>query len=271
MSICLANLRAYPGSGWAVLSVILARPLVLLRLLIAVFICGLPDSAFAGAFSVDPTRIELSKSIPSAVMQVVNSSDKNTTVQLHIMHWSQVDGEDSLKPTRDLVATPQIFNLKAGATQIIRVGLLRKIDEPAEAAYRMIIEEIPPPPSPEFVGFQVALKISIPIFFTSESISKSKQKIQINLSRPKGEATQVIQLDMQNSGLSHVQFLGMQLFADDDSANLLANYENNVYVLAGKKKILLIKSTKHLGGTGVLIKAKTNSGIMEFHAKPGLP
>ncbi len=85
------------------------------------------------------------------------------------MAWAQKDGKDQLTPTRELIATPPIFNLKAGTTQLIRIGMLRKVDLEKELIYRLILEEIPPPPAPDFKGLQVALRIGLPVFIKPDT------------------------------------------------------------------------------------------------------
>jgi CBS domain containing-hemolysin-like protein len=42
--------------------------------------------------------------------------------------------------------------------------MVSKPDPVNEIAYRLVLDEIPPPPEPGFKGLQVALKINFPIF-----------------------------------------------------------------------------------------------------------
>ena len=270
MMMCSANLKFFPQLGWAAFFRASFSMQVLCTVCFCIIASCIPVVSLAGTFSVNPTRIELSKGIPSAVMHVTNSGEKDTTVQLHMLQWSQIDGEDQLKASRDLIATPQIFNLPAGSRQIIRIGMLKKSDGSVEAAYRMILEEIPPPPPPGFLGLQVALKISIPIFIKPELISKAENNFEINLNRSNEEEGN-INLSMLNKGSSHVQLLGVKIFADDGKENLVASYEKNLYLLAGQKKILKINAGKKIDSKGFLIKANMNGGVVEFHAKSGVP
>jgi len=136
------------------------------------------NASLAGTLNVSPIKINLSKNSSSAIIQVSNAGNSDTTIQLQAMRWLQ-DGEgDSLQPTREIIATPQIFAIKAGATQLIRVGMVTRPDPVNETAYRLVLDEIPSPPEPGFKGLQVALKISLPIFV--QPLSKSLPELDLS-------------------------------------------------------------------------------------------
>jgi fimbrial chaperone protein len=85
--------------------------------------------ALAGTFNVSPVKINLSKNSSTAIITVSNAGNSDTTIQLQTMRWVQ-DGEgDKLQPTREIIAKPQIFSIKAGATQLIRVGIVARPDQ----------------------------------------------------------------------------------------------------------------------------------------------
>ena len=271
MKRCPVNLQACWRFGWADAEAMYRTGSFLLAVCFLLLALVTPDVSHAGVFSVNPTRLELSRDVPSAVMQVVNAGAEDTTIQLHILQWTQIDGEDQFKASRHLISTPQIFNLRAGGTQIIRIGLPGKPDSSTESAYRLILEEIPSPPAPGFTGLQVALKVSIPVFVTNEVIAKSRQDLAIQLDGQGTESPEKIRVNMHNKGLKHIQLRGMQIFSNDEKQEMLANYDKNTYLLAGQKRLLTISLKEKLVSEGVLIKANTRDGIVEFHAKPGLP
>jgi P pilus assembly chaperone PapD len=148
-----ASTKASSHSGWVVIFLFVFCLLTL----------GC-NASVAGTFNISPLKITLSKNSSIAVIQLKNVGDSATTIQLQTMRRMQ-DGEgDKLQLTREIIATPQIFSIKAGATQLIRVGMVSKPDPVNEIAYRLVLDEIPPPPEPGFKGLQVALKINFPIF-----------------------------------------------------------------------------------------------------------
>jgi len=107
------SIQASPHAGWV--------DIFLLVFCLLTFGC---NESVAGTFNISPLKITLSSNSSVAVIQLKNVGDSATTIQLQTMRWMQ-DGEgDKLQPTREIIATPQIFSIKAGATQLIRVGTL---------------------------------------------------------------------------------------------------------------------------------------------------
>jgi fimbrial chaperone protein len=118
------------------------RSIVQVLTILALLSCVIAP-AFAGAFSVSPVRLILTGDQPVVAMTVQNSEQGSTVVQLELVEWSQKDGKDLYTPTKDLLATPPIFTLPANGKQIIRIGLRKPQNSAKEAAYRIILHEIP--------------------------------------------------------------------------------------------------------------------------------
>src|ERR1700687_3963228 len=87
-----------------------------------------PFSVMAGSLSVTPIRVELSSAQRSVALTVRNEGDQPTVVQAQLVAWSQVDNEDRLEPTIDLLASPPIFTVAPGASHIVRIALRRAPD-----------------------------------------------------------------------------------------------------------------------------------------------
>jgi len=99
----------------------------------------------------------------------VRNDERETVVQAEVMLWEQVDGEDRLTPTRDLLVSPAVFTLPAKGSQLVRVALRNPpADTRRELSYRLILQEVPQKANPEFTGLQVALRLSIPVFVANE-------------------------------------------------------------------------------------------------------
>ena len=131
-----------------------------MTMLIVIAVYGI--DARAGSFSVNPVRVELSAQRMSAVVEVENTSSGEVTVEARTFSWSQHSGKDQLSPTREIIVTPQVFRLKSGAKQLLRLGLLRKPDPLTELPYRLLIEEIPPPPSAEVKVYGLRSELVFP-------------------------------------------------------------------------------------------------------------
>ncbi len=231
---------------------------------------GWSPVVYAGSFNIKPVRIYLSEKATTEILQVTNSGTADVTIQLQPMLWTQHEGEDQLKATRDLIATPQIFHLKAGASQIIRVGLVKKPVLKTEATYRLILDEIPPPPEPGFQGLKLALRLSLPVFVKPDG--PSTPSFDIRLADQSATAPDAIHLLLNNSGPAHVQLLNMKIHSADRQDEVIGALEKSLYLLAGQTRQLAIKRKSDLPlPPSILIRAETATGKVEFHAKPGAP
>lgn len=135
-----------------------------LAFLLFLHVLALSGKAHAGSFSVNPVRVELSGQTKVAALSVHNTGEAPASIQLQLLQWIQQGGEELYSPTTELLATPPIFTLLPGESQVIRIGLRRPPDLDTELAYRLILQEIPPPSPDNFQGLRVALRLSLPVF-----------------------------------------------------------------------------------------------------------
>lgn len=250
----------------AVMPVILKHACRMLFASLLLCASALPGHSVAGSFSVNPVRIELSGTAPNAVIHVENTGNAPVTVQLSTMLWSQADGKDQLRPTRELLSTPQIFNLKAGAVQLVRIGALRKPDAGRELSYRLLLEEIPPPPPPDFKGLQVALRVSIPVFLKPPVETREKLEVALRL-KPDNQLT----LTLANAGNGSAHWSGFTLHDEAAPERVLAAHPGAVYMLPGQQRDVSLQAAGVEAGRKILVRASTRSGSVEFHATPVAP
>jgi fimbrial chaperone protein len=120
--------------------------------------------ASAGGVSVSPTRVELSADQRIAALTLTNDSSRPYTLQMEASRWFQANGRDDHEPTDELLATPPIFTLEPGESQVVRVGLRRSPDANQELSYRLFAQEIPEPTPEGFSGLHLVLRLSMPVF-----------------------------------------------------------------------------------------------------------
>jgi len=224
---------------------------------------GLPGVSHAGSFHVTPVKVTLSSQTTTYVLKVENNGTTNVTLQLKTLEWTQQDGRDQLQPTREVLVTPPLFNLKSGATQIVRLALMRKPDADRELSYRLLLEEVPSPPAADFKGVQIALRIGIPIFVTP--VLKAKQDLGFTtFQSPDGQW----HLNVANRGLAHSQITGVTLYATGTQDSPMASYSNATYVLPGQARSLVLTREQPLSATGarLAVRAQTRSGLVESYA-----
>lgn len=97
----------------------------------------------------------------ATTLTVTNRSGQSVPVQIRAFAWDQAGGADHLTPTTDLMVSPPIVEIGPGVPQVIRL-VLRHPAVQAEQAFRIIVDQIPPPGAPGTV--RIALRLSIPVF-----------------------------------------------------------------------------------------------------------
>jgi fimbrial chaperone protein len=193
--------------------------------------------ALAGTFQVSPIRIILSGKTPIAVLKVRNESDQSSVMQLKAMSWSQSGNDDVYTPTDEVLATPPIFTVPPGGTQIIRVGIRRKADARLELAYRLFLQEVPvAKKSTQDSGVKVALRFGIPVFVTPAN-NKSPQPL-LNWRAVVG-AEKTLRIEAINQGNAHVQISSVALNAATGGPQL-AEYFGMHYILPKQARNWLV-------------------------------
>lgn len=191
-------------------------------------------AAHGGALSVAPVRLELPAPELTGALTVTNTGTESSVVQLEATDWSQRNGRDEYAPSRELLATPPIFTLAPGASQIVRVGLRRPPDPRRELAYRLFLQEIPPPPRIGSRGLRVALRIGVPVFI---SASKSRPELRVRARRASGDEWL---LTLDNVGDGHVQIGEVAVFPSGGK-DPLASQRIAAYVLPGSQRVWPMK------------------------------
>lgn len=232
------------------------------RLLGGVLLLAAIGPAVAGSIAVNPVRVNLSTTQTTAPLVVRNSGAEPSVVQLQIVSWSQQDGKDVLVPSRDLLATPPIFTVPAGGTQTVRVGLRQRTGAQTEGSYRLILQEVPPPPKPEFRGLQMALRLSVPVFIAPAAAPTTTLTWQAKTAATPNSPSN-LQIASVNAGNAHVQVLGFKLFAEGVELPLLSPAEV-VYVLPGQSREWSLRLTSAPAtGSTLRIEARTDAGDMQ--------
>lgn len=218
-----------------------------------VFVAALASHAVhAGSFSANPVRLTVPAGATSTSLLLENTGDQPVLIQAELMAWSQQDGNDVLTPSQDLVVSPPIFRIAAGASQTVRVGLLRPVATDREMTYRVYLQEVPQPRASGEEGVSVALRLGLPIFVQPRSRAAPQLAWR---AKPEREG---IMLSLTNSGNAHVQVLTCKLFREDGS--LLGEQQLAGYVLPGQTRSWLIKTSQPWRGEKLKLTAQTAGG-----------
>jgi fimbrial chaperone protein len=192
-------------------------------LLVALACGGAANGQDLQGLTVVPVSFEMGPGQMTAVLKIENHTDHETDFQVRPFAWDQPGGADRLTPTDVLVASPPLGRIAVGGQQVVRL-VLRRPAQGQEASYRILLDQVPPPPEPGVVNF--ALRLSIPVFV--EPAAREGSRVRWSIQADGG----VYYLVAVNSGGRHDAFRNMALISADGRQVAI---ETNVspYVLPG--------------------------------------
>jgi fimbrial chaperone protein len=220
----------------------------------------LPQLALAAAWDIDPVRVELSPTQQTVAITIKNDAEQATSIQIETVAWSQVGDKDVYAQTRELLVSPPIVTIAPKSEQVIRVALRREADANAELAYRINLQELPPPQEPGFTGVQVALRVGLPVFVQSKKGNAAAKQLWRVVRMPDKQ----LKVVLRNSGNAHVQVSDFSLYLPGRDQPIAGESGSN-YVLAGQTREWLLKtSLTEANADGRLrLKAFTDAGDID--------
>ncbi len=176
------------------------RPALISALLLS------PSLAVASGLQVSPISLSLQARETASGLTLSNSSNGMVHAQVRVYQWLQDEYGDQLTPSRGLLASPPMIELKPGDKQLIRI--IRAKAPPqgtgaVEEAYRILVNEIPVKSANQTTGLQFALSYSLPVFVQPTGVTETSPQLQWSTHlQPDGKA---IKLRVSNSGNGHAQ------------------------------------------------------------------
>lgn len=210
----------------------------------------------AASFDVNPVRIVLEKKKPTAAITLRNTGEHAVVVQAETLRWTQVDGQDTYTPTRDLLVNPPIFTVQPGKTQIVRLGLSRPVDPRTELAYRLYLHEVPPAAAPVFSGLRIALRIGVPVFVAPEAPVKPALRWSVRRT-----ADGKFGIEAVNAGNGHIQVINVRLALPNNGHDVLATLPAHVYLFPGQRGQWTLTPAHPWQGNRVSLSAMTDRGV----------
>ena len=96
--------------------------------------CLSSSTALASSLEISPVSVNLVAGQNAKVIEVRNRGGSSVAIQIRAYAWSQSGDTDILGPTKDIILSPPIFTIPAGAAQTIRL-LLRGKSGTGERSY----------------------------------------------------------------------------------------------------------------------------------------
>ena len=217
--------------------------------------CLVSASALAATLQVSPVRITISADGKAGVVRLHNQSDVPTLVQVEALAWNDAADLAEVPRTNEILAVPPVFEIAAGAEQLIRLALRKPLTTDTEAAYRLLITEVPRAVGDGTEGVSFALRLNLPVFVTPEG---ALPQPSWSLERDAGGAT----LTLGNEGNAHVRVQSIALFEDGGASPVFVS-EDGGYVLAGDERSWQLDLGRLKAGAALTVKAETNLGELE--------
>lgn len=223
---------------------------------------GAPGAARAGSFQVNPTRIDFSPSVKTAVVTVTNRGPGSLRFQVKTAAWQQSDdGQMETTPTGDVVVYPMLFELKAGSSRALRIGV-RQRPSARERSYRVFVEELPPVRTTRTGSrINVLTRMSIPAFVAPGRpvVNGAVEGISVSGGQ--------IALAVTNRGTVHFQLSKIRLTGKDKGgAAIFSHTAPAWYVLAGGRRNLRVPVAASVCKRLARLEATAESDVGIFRA-----
>jgi fimbrial chaperone protein len=177
--------------------------------------------------SVQPVNIFLAPGQKATSLSVTNTGKSETGIQIRTFDWNQKGDDDQLVASQIVVASPPLITIAPGSTQVVRL-ILRQAPRDQEATYRILLDQLPPPPEAGVV--RVVLRMSIPIF--AMPVARAAPRLRFHVEPVSGGGIDLVGV---NDGLSHEALRDIVL-TTGDGHQLKAAAKGSPYILAGSTR-----------------------------------
>ena len=128
----------------------------------------------AASLQVSPVSVEIPAPGVSATLKLRNEGTVALNAQVRVFRWSQVNGEEKLEPTDDVVASPPLVSLAPKSDYTVRLVRVTKQPLSKGESYRLLVDELPDSKQQRNGAVTIVLRYSIPVFFYSLDAAEAK-------------------------------------------------------------------------------------------------
>ena len=216
--------------------------------------------AAAQGLEVTPTNVLMGPGQTAAALTVVNREDREVSFQIRGFAWRQdPQGNDTLEPSANLLASPPIATIQPGGSQVVRL-ILRQPPQGQEGTYRILFDQLPPPHEGGVV--RILLRLSIPVF--AEPQTQVVPQVRWRIAREDGRWW----LIASNSGNRHLSVSNLKLFGADGQ-QLELDVSSPPHILAGATRRWRIATTAPLSPRDVVhLTATADVGTIDERITP---
>jgi len=231
------------------------RALPVLMFFVAVTTCQ------AGSIQLTPVRINLSAAAKVAILTVRNTGPEESVMQVTLNKWTMTGQQSAYKQSQELVVTPVTFRLAPGKQQIIRIGLRDNPPVDREASYRLLVEEVPPPPSANITQTRLVIRHDLPVFVAPTQAARRALDVSIECT------TDGAKLHFTNIGNVHALLRNVAL-EGTPGKQVLGRWDTFDYLLPDAHISWgLAKVAPKSAGKSILVTALTDQGSFKADVK----
>jgi fimbrial chaperone protein len=213
--------------------------------------CLISLPGLTSSLQVFPVQVYIEPNKTNSSFTITNPAKEDLLLQLNIIKWTQNNGQDIYKPTKDMLVNPPVINLPAGKTQLVRVGSRISLNRQQEQSYRIFIKEVPKmQKKPD--GITPILEINLPVFL--EPMKKKK-----NLVWSAKAAKNGVNVKLKNKSNIHIQISNLEILQVGNNKPLLEQ-STFVYLLPGQQKVWNLNLNTPVKGNNITLKAQTDWG-----------
>jgi fimbrial chaperone protein len=123
---------------------------------------------------VAPITIEVQAPGAAATLQLRNVGTSPLNAQTRVFRWVQVNGQEKLEPTDEVVASPPIASVAPKADYTVRLVRVTKQPVSSGESYRLFVDELPEHTARSNRAVNLVLRYSIPVFFYSPDATEPR-------------------------------------------------------------------------------------------------
>lgn len=213
----------------------------------ALLLALLPTSGRGASVAVTPVLLEFAPGQSALTTTVANAGAGPMQVQVRVFRWTNGETGETYSDTRDIGFSPPMFTLAPGEQQIVRLMLRGAPPAEREAAYRLIIDQLP---EEGVGGVQMPVRMILPVFVAPQA--KGSGRLQWSAAV---EGDQIA-LTARNLGVRRVKLFDMGGAQGGVSRVIQPGLAG--YVLAGESRTWRVARTP--GAASITVAARTESG-----------
>jgi fimbrial chaperone protein len=150
-----------------------ARALLVTAIAVAAAVTTGGRAFGAASVMVWPINPVIASDARATALWLENRGTAAVTLQIRVLGWTQQDfGDRFAEAPQELVTSPPLATIAPGRRQLVRLMRTRDVPANSEISYRILIDEVPGPESPDASGAddQVAMGVtfrmrySVPLF-----------------------------------------------------------------------------------------------------------